>query len=311
MKKKRIIETERQSKNLKNISESDLGINSEQTLQRRRHILWARRFTEIKMSLPIGVDKWQVWIPLTAQTLLPCYVNTCPFLSAITQRDWKYYHYWKNDCKINGGTAQDVAFYAGMMHLGQLSQDNCRGSNSVKWDPSQKEFLSLKVFNFQFFHKFLHNLHVLTRFSFLTYFNGFLPLIENYTAFVTSPKKFLPKWWACCWSMIIPRGGSRAGGRSSKPWLWGGGVRGRAGQVPGSGTAAPTGELCWQVRRGKTSPSVRKMQPCFEVLRWKRRKPARWECTDRSWLGHCSERGESSLVKSLWLRVWQSIQRFS
>lgn len=130
--------------NLKNISKSYLDSNSEQTLQKRCHILWAIRFTEIKMNLPISVNKWQVWFPLIAQTLLPCYVNICLFPSAIGQRYWKHDYYWKNDYKMNEGKAQVVTSYAGMVQPGQLSQENCRTNNSVKCDPSQKEFLSSK-----------------------------------------------------------------------------------------------------------------------------------------------------------------------
>lgn len=129
---------------LKNISKPDLASNSEQTLQKRCHILWAISLTEIKMNLPISVNKWRVWFLLIAETFLPCYVNICPFPSAIGQRYWKYYHYWQNDHKMNEGKAQVIASYAGMVQPGQLSQENCRSNNSAKCDPSQKEFLSSK-----------------------------------------------------------------------------------------------------------------------------------------------------------------------
>lgn len=52
---------------------------------------------------------------------------------------------------MNEWQAQIDAFYAGTMQAGQLSQENFRCNNSVKCDPSQKEFLSLKLCNFQFF----------------------------------------------------------------------------------------------------------------------------------------------------------------
>lgn len=45
---------------------------------------------------------------------------------------------------MNEGKTQVVSLYAGMVQPGQLSQENCTSNNSVRYDPSQKEFLCLK-----------------------------------------------------------------------------------------------------------------------------------------------------------------------
>lgn len=59
------------------------------------------------MNLSIRVNKWQVWFPLKAQTLLPCYVNICPFLPLLDRNIENITIIYKNICPFLSALDRD------------------------------------------------------------------------------------------------------------------------------------------------------------------------------------------------------------